>query len=275
MLQTILTQLAQRWGKPEFHGELLHNLEFCDELLQALQHQPLDDAQRRDLYGNYIGPGPGGLAAFFWLARNDHLDPPLVDDYLACLQSGPARPEALSEAFFKPHLEWLLETQRPSLLNLCRLLNSDALSARARCAGLRQAVAFTANTRLAHWACRSNLNDVELPEANPELHKAGFLECVRLGESPVQVLHQALSQLPLAGAGQAVLELVETYLREIPAPLVKQALLALRDSGQPTLRRRAFPLLERNFGAEWIHQGLRDRDALVRSWALQRRNQTA
>jgi hypothetical protein len=286
-LQPVLGPLARSWGLPGFQPDLLNNLDFCDQMLQALDTYPLPDPVRQEIYGSTIGPGPGGLLAFFWLARHHHLDRPLMSDYLACLQPGPACPGALSETQFLPLLQWLLEefwqeqTEDPGL---CQLLNSHAITAKARCAGLRLVVtspqvSCEARLRLAHWACRSHQ---QLPLANAELHKAGFFECVHLGEPPAQVLQQALAQLngPLSGsAGQALLDLVQAYTREIPPILVHQALLALKDTSSAGTRRRAFQLLEKTHGEEWIHLGLRDRDAAVRGWALlrsqQRRNQSA
>ncbi len=284
-IQPLLDPLAQSWGLPHFQPALLDNLDFCDQMLQALQDYPLPDPLRCNLYGSYIGPGPGGLMAFFWLVQRGHLDPPLVRDYLSCMQPGPAVPGALRESAFLPLLRWLLDYWRGNTAEqpLCQLLNSNAIQARARCAGLRLALGSEGvspewRTRLAHWACRSNHNDPELPLANPELHKAGFQECVRLGESPTQVVQEALSQvqgqLP-ASAGQATLDLLENYAREIPPTLAHSALLVMKDTTVSPLRRRAFQMLERTHGPEWIHLGLRDSDPAVRTWALQQRNLTA
>ena len=286
-IKPLLDQISQRWGYRAFQPGLLQNVEFCDQLLQMLHaHQGISEAVRTELYGSYIGPGPGGLQAFYWLLQRDHLDRSLVRDYLFCLHPGPARGGALSEDEFLPLLQWLLEDWRGEceelvLDCLCRLLNSHAISARARCAGLRVALGAEGlppewRTRVAHWACRSNHNDPDLPPANEELHRAGLLECVRLGEPPEQVLNLAVSQL--GGdqdeiVGQAVLELLQKFSREIRSERQLEVLMQLRDSQRSGLRRKAFQMLEESLGDEWIHLGLRDRDAAVRTWATQRAQQ--
>ena len=286
-IQPLLDQVSYRWGYRAFQPGLLQNVEFCDQMLQMLHsHQGVSDPVRTELYGSYIGPGPGGLQAFYWLLQRQHLDRALVRDYLSCLHCGPARSGSLSEEEFLPLLQWLVEDWRGEseelvLDSLCRLLNSHAISARARCAGLRfvlgdEGVPPEWRTRLAHWACRSNHNDPDLPLANEELHRAGLLECVRLGEPPDQVLELAVSQLQGEGeehAGQAVLELLQKFSREISAERQTEVLLQLRESQRSGLRRRAFQMLEQSLGDDWIHLGLRDRDAAVRSWAMQRAQQ--
>ena len=285
-LRPALDPIAQQWGLPAFQADLLENLEFCDQMLLVLSDYTMSDDMRRDLYGSYIGPGPGGLLAFHWLVQRDQLDRALVRDYLACLQPGPARAQSLSEAQFLPLLQWLLEHWRGEnedlvLSGLCQLLNTQSIQARARCAGLRQALSSQGilpewRTRLAHWACRSNHNDPDLPLANAELHRSGFLECVRLGEPPSQVVQEALQQLSgelASSAGQALLEMLEDYPREIPAPLQQHMLHQMKEMTISGLRRRAFQLLEQSEGEDWIHQGLRDRDAAVRGWAMQRARQ--
>lgn len=286
-IQPVLDQVSQRWGYRAFQSGLLQNVEFCDQLLQMLHaHQGISEEVRTELYGSYIGPGPGGMQAFYWLLQHDHLDRSLIRDYLFCLQTGPARSGALSEEEFMPLLHWLLEDWRGEceelvLDCLCRLLNSHAISARARCAGLRVALGDEGlppewRTRVAHWACRSNLNDPDLPIANEELHRAGLMECVRLGEPPEQVLDLAVAQLSGEEdelVGSTVLELLQKFPREIRSERQLEVLLQLRDSQRSGLRRRAFQLLEESQGEEWIHQGLRDRDSAVRSWAMQRAQQ--
>lgn len=286
-IQPLLDQVSYRWGYRAFQSGLLQNVEFCDQMLQMLHtHQGVSEAVRTELYGSYIGPGPGGLQAFFWLLQRQHLDRALVRDYLFCLHCGPARSGSLSEEEFLPLLRWLIEDWRGEseelvLDSLCRLLNSHAVSARARCAGLRFALGAEGlppewRTRMAHWACRSNHNDPDLPLANEELHRTGLLECVRLGEPPNQVLDLAVTQMQgdsEENAGQAVLELLQKFSREISAERQTEVLLQLRESQRSGLRRRAFQMLEESLGDEWIHLGLRDRDAAVRSWAMQRAQQ--
>jgi len=283
-IQPLLDQVSQRWGYRAFQPGLLQNVEFCDQMLQMLHaHQGVSDAVRTELYGSFIGPGPGGLQAFYWLLQREHLDRALVRDYLSCLHRGPARSGSLSEEDFLPLLRWLLEDWRGEnedlvLDNLTRLLNCHAVSARARCAGLRLALSAEGlppewHTRVGHWACRSNHNDPDLQAANEELYKTGLLECVRLGEPPEQVLQLAVSHL--AGeseeaAGQAIFELLQKFSREIPSVQQTEVLLQLRECPRSGLRRRAFQMLEESQGDEWIHLGLRDRDAAVRSWAMQR-----
>jgi len=289
-LRPALDQVAQRWGFNSFQPVLLQNLEFCDQMLQLIDDNfPLTDEIRRETYANFIGPGPGGLRAFHWLLRHDHLDRALVRDYLGCLQVGPARTGALSEEEAAPLLmalfeHWQGENEEIVLPALCQFLNSNALNARARAAAFREALserhlAADWRLRLAHWAARSNRNDSDLPLSHLDLHKPGFLACVAQGEGPAQVLDEALRQSAQGpsnlrdSAGQACLDLVENYAREIPEALQQSALYAMKDAPLSRIRRRAFQLLEQSEGEDWVHHGLRDRDAGVRSWALLRANQ--
>jgi len=73
--------------------------------------------------------------------------------------------------------------------------------------------------------------------------------------------------------GQAVLELLQKFSREIRSERQLEVLMQLRDSQRSGLRRKAFQMLEESLGDEWIHLGLRDRDAAVRTWATQRAQQ--
>lgn len=290
-MKTLADGAAQRWGLPEFQPALLQNAEFCDlVLLWTTPEYPLSDSWRRELYASLIGPGPGGLLAFGWLLQKEHLDGHLIDNYLECLTTGTPRPDALGEDAANAVLDailgyWRATGQSDGLASLCRLLNADSLTSRARIGGLSRVVKeseFAWRGRLAHWACRTNRNDPDLPSAHPDLHKAGFLECVRLGEPPAQVLQEALRQSCDAqahrrlreSASQAAVELLESYPGEVPPALVQGTLLQLKDSHASSLRRRAFQLLEKHDPETgWVHRALRDRDAGVRNWALQQMNQ--
>ena len=289
-LRPILDQVAQRWGFTSFQPVLLQNVEYCDQMLQLLDADyPIADELRRETYANFIGPGPGGLRAFHWLMRHEHLDSALIRDYLGCLQVGPPRTGALSEEETVPLLEllwehWHGELEEIVLPGVCQFLNSNGLSNRARVHAFKLTLSERGvnpewHSRLAHWACRNNRNDSGLPLAHVELHKSGFLQCIRLGESPDQVVAEAMRQANAApgqlkeSAGQAILEILQDFAAEVESENRANALHLLRQANQSSLRRRAFQLLEQYEGEDWIHQGLRDRDAGVRSWALQRANQ--
>lgn len=291
-LKPLADKAAQQWGMAIFVPALLQNPDFCDLLLLwANPEFPLSDAWRKELYAALIGPGPGGLLAFGWLLQKEHLDSALVQGYLDCLQTGAARPDALSEEAVTTVLDALLEfwgrTEEEGLGGICRLLNSDALTSRARVAAMSRLVRESAlpwRSRLAHWACRANRNDADLPSAHPELHKAGFLQCVQLGEPPSQVLAEAVRQSEdtqvhrrlRESAAQAAVELLESFPAEVPPALARTTLLHLKDSATSGLRRRAFQLLEKQDPETgWVHRALRDRDAGVRSWALQQMNRSA
>lgn len=288
-LKPALDLVAQRWGFARFQPVLLQNLEFCDQMLQLLDdHYSLSEEIRRETYANFIGPGPGGLRAFHWLLQHEHLDRALVRDYLACLQVGPPRSGALNEEEMLPLLKLLLEhwegeSEELILVGFCQFLNSNALSSKARATAFRdllQAALLSeeGRRRLAHWGCR-RAGGADLPLSHIDLHKAGFLQCILLGEAPEPVLLEALRQSaqgPLQlreSAASACLEIVELYRGEVSSELYRQALLQLKDSDLARARRRAFQLLEESEGEDWVHLGLRDRDAGVRSWALLRANQ--
>lgn len=294
-LKTVLEQVAQSWGLPCFTPVLLQNVEFCDQMLGLADQVPLPDDLRRDLYASYIGPGPGGLRAFKWLLAHQQLEPSLVRDYLACLRAGPSHPHGLDgeEAIELARLlltgRWCCLGGWESLLGLARLLNSDALSYKARVSAFRWLLSPaglepTSQWKLAHWASRrgeaaegvspSGNTGREAPEGlpgpHPDLEKVAFLECVALGESPASVLMQARLHLEQESAALAVLDLVRHYAPELGSELVVETLLDLNQRAPASARRQAFPILEGLQGEDWIHRGLRDRDAMVRSWALQR-----
>lgn len=250
---------------------MVDNADFADGVLQGLDDAPTVPFElRKEATAALLGPGPGGLLACSWLRRHGLLELTQLEEFIALLPPGAPRPDALGESRWSElQNEWI----DLSLSSWPRLLASASLSARARAASLAaltRELPTASASRLAHWACRNDRNDPEWPEAPAELSRLGFLECVRLGEPPGQTLEEALARPADAGAGQAALELMERYNAEIPPHDLEVGLQKLRGSGTSSLRRRAYGLLERLQGERWIHEGLRDRDAGVRSWALQR-----
>ena len=255
-LQQVLQECSQRWGKARFKAELLENVDFCDELLLSLEHQPLPREVRQEAYASLIGPGPGGLRAFAWMLQEGLLDSDTAVSYLECLQPGSPRPGAMDAGDALPMVE-----QLRSLLGSSswapRLLASNALSLKARQSLFHELF----SPELMHWALST--------DAPRELQREALQRSIVGGRSPAHLLEELLEPpSPLA------LDLVERHPEELPPHLRQRALLHFKDSSNSAARRRAFQLLEKHDGPDWVHQGLRDSDANVRSWAMQRRRQS-
>lgn len=258
-VQQALNECSRRWGKPRFQEDLLHNLDFCEELLLSLEGQPLPCQTRQELYAALIGPGPAGLRAFAWMLQQQLLDATTARAYLDCLQPGPPRVGALEAEEVAPlveHLQPLLPEQPWAQ----RLLGSNALSLKARRWWLREFLSRPGESSLAlsRWALAA--------EAPRELQREAMQLAIANGRSPAHLLEELLDP-----PSPLILELVEHYPDELPPHLRLRAMMAFRNSSNSAWRRRAFQLLEKHEGPDWVHQGLRDSDAGVRNWAMQQR----
>lgn len=286
-LRNPLMRTLERLGLSDCTDQHLADPRFLDHLLREIHAEAwLPEPVRAEAYTAFLGSGPGGLQAFAWLVEHGHASLQLARDYVSCLPLGRPLNDALQEAAALEVAEGLLglgsdtSPEQHAGLAAC-LLCARALGAAARKAVFRRLFSApwfgTAQRRLvAGWAVGEDLPQevysqigLILPDSPAELHGAGLLALVQLGEPPDEVAALGLAR-PDPDGLRGLLDLVDLFADRLSADLRHTILERARRQSSSSLRRRAYSLGGRLEGEGFLRLGLRDRDSAVRSWVLAR-----